>query len=218
MEASVTGHTAGSTSPSRRQRQRERRRTALLAAAKETFQLHGLTGATISGITERADVAHGTFYSYFSTKDEIFTEIVSVVLDDLLACLHDIGDARSAKERLLAGIGALCSRCAQEREIVLALHQASQLHPRFVTTWESFRGRLRELVAQDLGWLSRNGYIRPLHSDLVPTVIARMVEGVVLEILGDPDADVDALTVTTVQMYYDAVFRPVTGEDDIVLG
>ncbi|QVQ50426.1 TetR/AcrR family transcriptional regulator [Spiractinospora alimapuensis] len=213
----MTGHAPGNALPSRRQRQQRRKRAALLTAAKEIFQRQGLAGATISGITERADVAHGTFYSYFSGKDEIFTEIVTVVLDDLLACLHDIGEAHSAKERLLAGIGRLYERCAREREIVLALHQASQLRTQFVITWESFRTRLRELVAQDLGWLSRNGFIRPLQNDLVPTVIARMVEGVVLEIVGRPDADVEALTVTTVQLYYDAVFRPATGEDDIML-
>ncbi|OOC55294.1 MULTISPECIES: TetR/AcrR family transcriptional regulator [Nocardiopsis] len=203
--------------PTRRDRRRARSRSALLEAARESFRRRGFTGTTVSDITERADVAHGTFYSYFPSKDEVFTEIVDAVLHDMLASLHEVGGAASIRQRLGAGLGSLLRLCEREREIILALHQASQLRGEYRRKWDGFRERLRQTVEQDLGWLHRNGSTRPIRVDLVATVVARMVEGVALEVITSPETDVDALVATTVDLYYDAVFRPLTGEDDIAV-
>lgn len=208
--------TTVTTSP-RRRRRRERNRAALLAAARHCFRRKGFVATTISDITEQADVAHGTFYSYFVTKDEVFTEIVDELLDDLLTAVHDVGPEQSIRSRLESGLGALFHRGHEEREIVLALHQASHLHAEYEEKWRLFRDRLRELVSQDLDWLSKRHYTKPMRVDLVAAVIVRMVEGVLLDIVGTPTPDVDGFVTTTVDLYYDAVFRPVSHKDDLII-
>jgi AcrR family transcriptional regulator len=55
----------------RRQRRRDRTRAALMDAALHLFSERGYDATTIEEITERADVAPRTFFSYFSSKEEV---------------------------------------------------------------------------------------------------------------------------------------------------
>ena len=55
----------------------KRTREKLLRAAEIEFGEKGFHEATVSGITYRAGVALGTFYTYFESKEEIFQALVS---------------------------------------------------------------------------------------------------------------------------------------------
>jgi AcrR family transcriptional regulator len=52
-------------------------REKLLQAAEIEFGERGFHEAAVSGITYKAGVALGTFYTYFDSKEEIFTALVS---------------------------------------------------------------------------------------------------------------------------------------------
>lgn len=52
------------------------RRAKILAAAEQVIGEKGFTAASIADITRAADTALGTFYIYFSGKDEVFRELV----------------------------------------------------------------------------------------------------------------------------------------------
>ena len=52
-------------------------REKLLDAAEKEFGEKGFHDAAISGITQRAGVALGTFYVYFDSKEEVFRDLVS---------------------------------------------------------------------------------------------------------------------------------------------
>ena len=55
----------------RRERKKIASRKAILAAAKQEFVRQGYKETSIADIMERADLAVGTFYKYFSSKEEI---------------------------------------------------------------------------------------------------------------------------------------------------
>ncbi|MGH9057267.1 MAG: TetR/AcrR family transcriptional regulator [Acidimicrobiales bacterium] len=71
-----------------------RTRAGLVGAAKRVFERDGFLEARISDIAKGAKVAHGTFYTYFSSKEEIFREVIAGVQADLLA-----GQARGRRDR-----------------------------------------------------------------------------------------------------------------------
>lgn len=52
------------------------RRAAILEAAETVIGERGFSTASIADITRGADTALGTFYIYFSSKEEIFRELV----------------------------------------------------------------------------------------------------------------------------------------------
>jgi AcrR family transcriptional regulator len=62
---------------------RTRTRARLLEAARTVFERDGFIDARISDIAKAAHVAHGTFYTHFDTKIEIFRAVVQIVLEEL---------------------------------------------------------------------------------------------------------------------------------------
>jgi len=53
-----------------------RTREALLEAAARLFTERGLQGASVEAIAERAGYTRGAFYSNFSSKEELFAEVL----------------------------------------------------------------------------------------------------------------------------------------------
>ena len=52
-----------------------RTRASLVRAARSLFETRGYLDANVGDITAAARVAHGTFYTYFASKEEIFREV-----------------------------------------------------------------------------------------------------------------------------------------------
>lgn len=68
--------------PTRGERRRAETRARLLAAARELFAEKGV-GATKTGeISERADVAAGSFYNHFADKDEVVGAVMSELTEE----------------------------------------------------------------------------------------------------------------------------------------
>src|ERR1700760_4853008 len=58
-----------------------RTREELVAAARRVFERDGYAGARVADIAVAAGVAHGSFYTYFSSKQDVF-----------LAVMHQVGE------------------------------------------------------------------------------------------------------------------------------
>ena len=63
------------TTISRRERKKEETRQRLLSTSLELFHEQGYSATTIEDITERADVAKGTFFNYFPSKEALLSEL-----------------------------------------------------------------------------------------------------------------------------------------------
>jgi AcrR family transcriptional regulator len=72
----------------------------LLEAAAEEFGTRGYHEAAITGITQRAGVALGTFYTYFESKEELFRALVRDMSQATRA--HVAEAVRGAPDRIAA--------------------------------------------------------------------------------------------------------------------
>jgi AcrR family transcriptional regulator len=63
--------------PTRTERRRARTRESLVSAARGLIAENGVSGLRVGEITERADVALGSFYNHFESKDDVVEAIVS---------------------------------------------------------------------------------------------------------------------------------------------
>jgi AcrR family transcriptional regulator len=68
----------------------EATRRRILAAAEQEFGERGFHAASVSSITVRAQVAQGTFYIYFATKEDCFVALVREIGHELR---HQTGQA-----------------------------------------------------------------------------------------------------------------------------
>ncbi|MER7666940.1 TetR/AcrR family transcriptional regulator [Kitasatospora sp. NPDC096128] len=69
----TTQETQDVRAPGRRERSKQRVHDRLYSSALELFAEQGYEHTTIDQITERADVARGTFFNHFQRKDDLVT-------------------------------------------------------------------------------------------------------------------------------------------------
>ncbi len=83
----------------RTERQRERTRRQLLDAGRTLIAAKGVPGLRIQEITEQADIALGSFYNYFPSKEEFLEAIITESLSDLAsATISNVDDATDPAE------------------------------------------------------------------------------------------------------------------------
>jgi AcrR family transcriptional regulator len=67
----------------RKDREKLVRRREILLAARKVFAQRGYENATLEEIAEQAEFAKGTLYNYFQSKEEIFREIIFLLMEDI---------------------------------------------------------------------------------------------------------------------------------------
>jgi AcrR family transcriptional regulator len=72
---------------SRKERVKANRR-ALMKAAAEIVCERGYEGTSVARVTERAGLAHGTFYRYFDSRQDLFDQLLPEAGDELLGFLR----------------------------------------------------------------------------------------------------------------------------------
>jgi AcrR family transcriptional regulator len=123
--AAARGRVEGMTDKTpRTERGRKTLRRVLEAAALE-FGERGYHEAAITGITQRAGVALGTFYTYFESKEEVFRALVR---DMSHAVRSHVAEAvKGAPDRLAAerlGLKAFISFVRRHRELYRIIEEA----------------------------------------------------------------------------------------------
>jgi AcrR family transcriptional regulator len=69
--------------PRRAEQRRVRTRAQLLRAAYRLISEKGVDATSILEITDAADVGFGTFYNYFASKDDLATQVLDCVINNI---------------------------------------------------------------------------------------------------------------------------------------
>lgn len=60
----------------RRKREKAQRKKAIIKSARKLFAEHGFRPVTVANIAKKAELSKGAIYLYFSSKEEIYTQIL----------------------------------------------------------------------------------------------------------------------------------------------
>ncbi len=102
----------------------------LLDAAAVEFGEKGFHEASISSITRRAEVALGTFYTYFDSKDALFRALVGDMSEAVKVSARDaLSDDMGALEIERAALAAFLSFAREHREIYRIIDEAEFVDP-----------------------------------------------------------------------------------------
>jgi AcrR family transcriptional regulator len=103
----------------RRQERKAANRAKLLTAARKVFAEKGLGAATARDIVRETDLATGTFYNYFESKEAVFTalveELAAKARERVRAQRREPG--RTVEERVEAAYRAYFELVIEEREL-----------------------------------------------------------------------------------------------------
>jgi AcrR family transcriptional regulator len=74
----VTDATRARRRPATSDQQKSQRRDEIIAAAKKVFARKGFHDTTIADIAKEAELAYGSVYWYFDSKDDLFRQLIAV--------------------------------------------------------------------------------------------------------------------------------------------
>ena len=147
----------------------ERARDALFRAAGEIVGEHGYGGASISRITQRANLAQGTFYNYFASRQDIFDELLPVLGARMMTHIREqaIG-GRTFLEREERAFRAFFDFLKRVPHFLRILNEAEIAAPK------AFRRHFSNISAGYVRFLQRardRGEIRDLSDDEIEAVV-----------------------------------------------
>lgn len=99
----------------RRERKKEETKRRIFVAALELFHEKGFESTTVDEITERADVAKGTFFNYFPRKESVLEFLSEEWMER--AREHVSKHGRSAREKILAVFGGMAEAYGEDHAL-----------------------------------------------------------------------------------------------------
>jgi AcrR family transcriptional regulator len=109
----------------RRERKKEETKRRIFVAALELFHEKGFEHTTVDEITERADVAKGTFFNYFPHKQSVLAYLSEEWLERVEAQAAKTGEG--ASERITGLFMAVASAYGENRTLAhLVVHASMQ--------------------------------------------------------------------------------------------
>src|SRR4051794_37191110 len=152
--------TTSDAAPERQLTQRGlRTRSQLVAAARTIFERDGFVASRITDIADEAAVSHGTFYTYFDSKEQIFREVLESIREVMLSGGRPTGEAvleavpnapRSARESISRANRRYLEAYRDNSQLMIIWEQAATLNEEFrallADSRHSFTGRSERFI------------------------------------------------------------------------
>ena len=125
-----------------------RSRAALLEAARRLFRDKGYANTKIADITEEAGRALGSFYTYFSNKEELLEQLAEDFKEEIDNRITDVDLTGAEPYDVIQELCAVYWRsCRHHSAELAAIFQASMLNEHFARRWRDIRAQARGNIA-----------------------------------------------------------------------
>jgi len=142
-----------------------RTRQRLLDAAEEIFGKKGYYNASIVDICQAAEVAQGTFYLYFSSKYEIFAELITQLSRDFRRRIREeVARAKSQAEAQQIGFRTFFEWVKNHRNLYSIVQQSVLVDENL---YRAYYERLASGYVKGLSQAMEDGEFRPLDPETV---------------------------------------------------
>jgi len=168
-------HSAASDGKAPRTARGQRTLRKILDAALEEFGEKGFSEGSIVGITSRARVALGTFYTYFDSKEAVFQALVRDMSEQVrLTVAPALTSAANALERERNALAALLGLIETHKSVYRIIDEAEFVDP------EGYRRHYVEAARRILARLregTERGELRREESALAEEIVAWAMMG-----------------------------------------
>ena len=163
---------------------REQRQRQILSAAKQVFAEHGYHSASISEIIQRANIARGTFYLYFESKQAVFDSILDEALSELRSRIVRIdivsADADPPQVQLRQQLLRVFDYVLGDRPLTQILLDHNQLpQAEVVERVQAFFADIARLITSSLDHGIEMKLVRPCNTALVAWALLGAARGMI---------------------------------------
>ena len=186
-----------------------RTRAALVAAARVVFERDGYLDSRLTDITAEANCSTGSFYTYFSSKEEILQAVIEAAQHDMLhPGMPRLKDDEISPEAVIrASNRAYLEAYKRNARLMLILEQVATIDPKFREVRRRRGHQFAKRNGSAIKSLQRQGLVDP---DLDPMMSARALSGMVSRMaystfcLGDK-ASMNQLVETCTRLWVNAL-------------
>jgi AcrR family transcriptional regulator len=153
------------------------RKAELLAAARSVFERMGFLDTRIADIVTEANVAQGTFYSYFDSKETIFRALAQDVINGMLEALHTDTTANDPLDRVRAAMQRFVDAYRPNARIIALTEQVGTFTPEMRDMRLALRAAFVERSAHGIRRLQADGLADPeLDVPIIAEVLGAMLD------------------------------------------
>ncbi|MEO3388434.1 TetR/AcrR family transcriptional regulator [Mesorhizobium sp. CAU 1741] len=146
----------------------EATRRKLLQATAEVIGEQGFGKATIDAITQRAEIAHGAFYLYFSSRQDAFDQVLATLGEDLLSAIaENVRDSHDIAELEQRGLEANIAFSETHPYMHRVMTEAELFAP---DAYRTFMQNLRERYVRSLRRSLKAGQLAGFREDELEAV------------------------------------------------
>ena len=159
----------------RKQKKFQARQTILTAAAQQ-FELHGFANTSIAGIMQAAGLGVGTFYNYFSSKEDVLLTLAKVLRTRVEKSIAAAKKINQSSPELLELCCVCTSRLIDANRFILPLFiSAGEYSDKPEQIPQSLSPGFRELFEEIILRGQERGEFR---SDVPANIISEMVHSI----------------------------------------
>jgi AcrR family transcriptional regulator len=162
------------------------KKTQIINAAIEVFAKQGLEKGKIADIAKQAGIGKGTVYEYFKSKDEIFSAIENIFIQDTIDQLHSIANSNTTPTKKIEEISRISLDLHEqmgESVIIIselwAQHSRGQLHGHSSSFFSEMYNDYYKIVSDIFKEGVARGEFRKMNIEGVTTMLLVMIDGVI---------------------------------------
>lgn len=181
-----------------REQSRDRTRQRLLDAAQSIFLSKGFVAASVEDIAEQAGYTRGAFYSNFSSKSELFLQLLKRDHENVMADMRAIFEGGESRSQMEARVLDYYSAHFRENDCFLLWMEGKLQAARDPDFRVGFVACLRELRAATTEYIrqfsAQVGTPLPLPAEQLAVGLLALSDGMQFSVAFDPQAVTPEMT------------------------
>ena len=109
----------------RREQKKQQTRQAIIKAAVEEFSVRGVADTAVAHIMKRAGLGLGTFYNYFSSKNEVLLELTAAPVRAVKKQFAELKKKNAAATEILAALSTTVAEFIDGHHFILQLFNSA---------------------------------------------------------------------------------------------
>lgn len=186
-----------------------RTRAALIGAARVVFERDGYLDARLTDITAEAKCSTGSFYTYFTSKEEILQAVIEAAQDEMLnPGMPRLSEEESSPEAVIrASNRAYFESYQRNAKLMMILEQVAAIDPKFREVRRQRSNAFARRNAKGIASLQERGLV---DTELDPVQASRALSAMVSRMayysycLGD-EIPMDDLVETCTRLWVNAL-------------
>lgn len=188
-----------------------RTRAALVTAARTVFERDGFLGSRLTDITAEAKCSAGTFYTYFSSKEEVFAAVLEAAQDDMLhPGMAHVADEDDPVAVIEASNRAYLVAYLRNAKLMALMRQVATIDANFEALRRHRSEKFVERNARHISELQARGLADPTLDPLLTSyALSGMVSRMAMEVLVIGKRDLEDIVEILTKLWVNALKLPI---------